>query len=137
MIDSGNLAIGIKWNCQCDLDLYSALDPDDTPLSYKHPSSDYGQHLKDYLSPPPDSGTKEYETVEFDQPISNIRDVIVRVNFYSGHVRQGPEFEIRVMFNGVLYFKKYAIASTSGNQGGDDPTRWVDINLADVVGLST
>jgi hypothetical protein len=134
--ESGNLAIGIKWNCNCDLDLYSALNPDDVPLSYKHSSNNYGQHLKDYLAPPPGSGTKEYETVEYDQPVNSIRNVLTRVNFYSGRAPRGAEFEIRVMFNGALYYKKYKIEATSGNQGGDDPRRWVDVNLAEVVGLS-
>lgn len=135
--EGGNLAIGIKWSCECDLDLYSALNPDDVPLSYKNPSSGYGQHLKDYLAPPSDSGTKEYETVEYDQPVSNIRDVLTRVNFYSGRASRGPAFEIRVMFNGALYYKKYKIKATSGNRGENDPRRWTDINLAEIVGLST
>jgi hypothetical protein len=135
--EQGNLAIGIKWSCECDLDLYAALHPDDVPLSYKNPSNGYGAHLKDYLAPPQDSGTKEYETVEFDHPVSSIHDVLTRVNFYSGTAARGPEFEIRVLFNGALYYKKYKITATSGNKGGDDPKRWIEVNLAEVVGLTS
>jgi hypothetical protein len=132
----GPMRIGIKWDCpHCDLDLHARSRPESEWLYYNHrvPADGNGFFDHDFTSPP--AGGDAYEYIRFNSV--DVRQVAARVNFYSGLIRGGPVFQLRVWFAGCAYdAPPMRIAAASGNSGATAPAAaWTEIDVLAVLGL--
>jgi hypothetical protein len=127
----GPMKIGIRWQDNIDLDLYSTPHSGAETLFFQHPRSPEGYYYKDHRSSP----GKEYEFIEFETPV-DIREVEAFVNFYKGYCEGGPRGEVRIEFDGKIYGGPFAISSSKGNRGrtGDEQREyWVQIPVLEIM----
>lgn len=130
----GNLSIGIKWHCQCDLDLWVGLKGESQRASYGSPMAPFAVYIRDHLSS--DFGAEEYETVDFSRPVE-LSDVTAEVNFFSGRSTVSPTVgQVRVEFNGQIYTSDFTLKATNGNLGFSSRSHWTTLNLPAIVGLT-
>lgn len=123
----GPMKIGIRWQGDIDLDLYSRPARQSETLFFRHTRSPEGYYFKDHRSSP----EREYEFIEFLSPV-DVRRVEASVNLYQGSAPGGPEGEVRVEFDGKVYVGRFRVRAESGNHGrsgGDQGDWWTTINL--------
>jgi hypothetical protein len=127
----GPLKIGIRWQDNIDLDLYSTPRPGAETLFFQHPRSPEGYYYKDHRSSP----GKEFEFIEFETPV-DIREVEAYVNFYKGSSPGGPHGEVRIEFDGQIYGGTFSLDAPRGNRGrtGDDQRDyWTRIPVQEIL----
>ena len=131
----GPIKIGIRWHREMDLDLYAKSHPEAETLFFEHPESQEGFYYKDHRQSP----DREFEFIEYHQPI-RLDLIKVWVNFFEGQTEEAPEFEARIEFDRQIYSKMISIPSLQGNQGqtgSGHANCWVEVNLMELMGIST
>jgi hypothetical protein len=125
--------IGIKWQANCDLDLYTRGDPASPWLYYGSPKSAEGRFNKDYTS---GTGEAQFEYVEFMREI-DLTKAEAAVNLYACDAAAPPEAVVRVWFAGKVYQAPVRLGAKTGNRGATPiaPPYWVRLDLRKVVGL--
>lgn len=108
----GPMKIGIRWQGNLDLDLYSTPGRDAETLFFEHTRSPEGYYFKDHRSSP----RREYEFIEFEAPV-DVRQVDARVNFYKGDAPDGAGGEVRIEFDGHIYAGRFSLSADHGNEG--------------------
>ncbi|MBI4663038.1 MAG: hypothetical protein HY735_29870 [Verrucomicrobia bacterium] len=130
----GPMKIGIRWQGNIDLDLYSTPRPGAETLFFEHTRTPEGYYFKDHRSSP----GREYEFIEFESPV-NIWQVEAMINFYEGSGPGGPSGEIRIEFEGKIYTGKFSLPASRGNQGRSGRSQadfWTRINVQEILKLS-
>jgi len=130
----GPMKIGIRWQGNLDLDLYSTPKPNAETLYFEHTRSSEGYYFKDHRSSP----EREYEFIEFERPV-NVWEVEAMINFYKGRSPGGVAGEIRIEFDGRIYSGRFSLAASHGNEGrsGDSQQEfWTRIDIPKLLKLS-
>src|SRR5262245_10728904 len=130
----GPMKIGIRWQENIDLDLYSTPHRGAETLFFQHTQSPEGYYYKDHRSSP----GREYEFIEFEIPV-DIREVEASVNFYKGNCSDGPKGEIRIEFDGKVYSAPFAIIASEGNRGRSGRSQsdyWTKIPVQEILKIS-
>jgi len=136
----GRLKVGIRWDCNCDLDLYVRHKSETKPLYFNNKKSKLGSFFKDWTSSTKDA--LSYEFIEFHEPV-DAQDLEIKVNFYSGKVRGGPKGAVRIWLDGHdgVWEMPFHIPASSGSKGQNRNTanspHWVHINPLQVLRLSS
>lgn len=131
--NEGPLKIGIRWNGDMDLDLYSRAREGGETLFFENTECDDGYYYKDHRASP----DREYEFIEFDQPVQ-LDQVRAWVNLFEGQLSRSPVFEVRLEFENQIYVTQMSIDSKSGNRGrtGSEQNHcWVEIDIPGVMGI--
>ena len=129
--ETGPLKIGIRWQGNLDLDLYSRSRPGAILLSFRRTTSPEGYYFKDHRSSP----LGEYEFIEFESPV-NVRELEAAVNFYEGSCPGGAVGEVRIDFDGGVYVGQFHVAAEHGNQGRSGPgmsDHWAPIDVLRIL----
>jgi hypothetical protein len=111
-----NVAIGIRWDCACDVDLWAKAHKDALPLYYGRNQTVEGQHIKDIRNAPQSTGG--FESVVFKQVI-DLQQLRLVANLYKGSAPQGVTGEVRITVNNRTYAANFHIQATQGNKGQD------------------
>ncbi len=129
----GPLKIGIRWQGDLDLDLYSQAREGAGTLFFQHTREPEGYYFKDHRSSP----EREYEFIEFTEPV-DVREVRARINFYEGRQPGGARGEVRIEFQGRIYTSHFELSAEHGNQGRDGRRQdefWTGIDVLKTLGL--
>ncbi|MCJ8275005.1 MAG: hypothetical protein MJK04_37090 [Psychrosphaera sp.] len=114
---SGINAIGLRWQCECDVDLWVVTHKDAKPLYYGNNQSDIGQLIKDLRKAPEMSGG--FETIQFKKSV-NVAQLKIALNFYGGVAPVGGvQGEIRLTTQGRIITAPFHIKAQTGNKGKD------------------
>ena len=126
----GPMKIGIRWQGDWDLDLYSSAKPGAQTLFFQHTRCPEGYYYKDHRSSP----GREYEFIEFTNPV-DINEVEAMVNFYAGAASDGAAGEVRIEFDDKIYSGTFRIPGTEGNKGRLNPSQVQYWATLDIPGL--
>ncbi|CAM2008779.1 vWA domain-containing protein [Acanthopleuribacter pedis] len=137
---TGPLTIGLRFpSGAVDLDLYTQFTGDDE-LSFRKEgteSSQYGGHfLKDY-SRGAALATHGHETVIYDSPDADLRQLKLFINHYSGRSSEPIPAEVRIVHKGIEYTKIIPVPGGVGDHGRGDrrnSDRWRYIDPREIVG---
>jgi hypothetical protein len=108
-----HVEVGIRWACDCDLDLYAQPYPNAAILYFGETETPDGIYFKDYQYAP--SASLGFETIAFKRPL-DLRVLKLAVNFYRGEVEKGIKGEIRLTIDGATYSKLFHIKANTGNK---------------------
>jgi hypothetical protein len=132
----GFLSIGVRWQEPIDIDLYVQVGNDDELSFRKGQSSQYhGIHIRDHTRSPEQNG---FETILYQEIPVDLRDIKpIFLNHYGGTARNTPfVVELRVMFKGQLYWKKFQMQSKHGNRSSGsryNSPHWLAVNIRELV----
>lgn len=135
----GRAKIGIRWDCNCDLDLYVQHKDVAKPLFYNNKTSDIARFSKDWVNSPDNKNT--YEFVEFFKSI-DVLDIKIRINFYGGNSSSGAKGTVRLWLenNPGVWELPFHIPATKGNTGNEQENEnseyWVTIDRAKLLNLT-
>lgn len=136
---SGALTLGIKWNRDVDVDLYSKASVDDKELFYGENNAPKfgGRHLKDITNLAGLSATNGFETITYSGAVDISKMPPIYINHYAGKSDQPIEVELRALFDGKAYFKKFRLPAGNGTSAkgnrNTDPS-WIKVTLAELMG---
>ncbi len=113
-----NIEIGIRWDCDCDVDLYVQPYQGAEVLYFGKTRTAEGHFFKDYRRAV--DLLNGLETVEMSEPV-DLRKLLVGINFYSGTAPDGVSGEVRLSVGNRTYAAPFKIAASAGNgsTGGD------------------
>ncbi len=125
--------VGLRWDANCDIDLYARSDASQPWLFFGNVRSADGLFNKDFLV---GTGSRQFEFVEMNREI-DLGKAEVAINLFAGELPAPPEGVIRVWFGGQVYEAPFKLAATRGNHGGLPMAgaHWLKIDLRKVVGL--
>jgi len=109
-----NIEIGIRWACDCDVDLYAQPYEEAEVLSYRNPRSREGEFFKDYTASP--DLLNGFELIAFSAPV-DLSQLLVVANFYHGSVPETLTGEVRISIGEKTWAAPFEIATTRGNAG--------------------
>lgn len=135
---TGALTLGIKWNRDVDIDLYSKASTDDKELFFGENNAPKfgGRHLKDITNLAGLSATNGFETITYSGTVDTSKMLPIYINHYAGKSNQPIDIELRAMFDGKIYFKKFRFPAgngTSGKGNRDTDLSWAKVNLAELM----
>ncbi len=108
-------SIGLRWQCECDIDLWVLHSEGTKPLYYGHDQNAIGQLIKDIRHAPQSSGG--FETIRFTRPV-NVGQLKIALNYYAGAApADGVHGEIRITTQERLITKPFHIKAKTGNKG--------------------
>lgn len=124
----GNLRVGIRWGCQCDVDLYAKSNTAPDYLYYGRQDSTEGHYFKDFTS---STAVNGLEYIQFnDVDASNME---VKINLYSGSSDDGVVTGIvRAELNGKVYEAPFEIKPSFLSSD----SKWTRINLNQLLKLA-
>lgn len=131
---SDQMIIGLKWDLPIDLDL-RVIPMEQGEVYYKNKKSYYAEYFKDFLTAPDGKASRAWECIKIKRKISP-NDLVVYVNHFGGTVSKDIPFEIRFIYHGKIYHKRFVLNSKSGNRGSMPRTSnsWYKIDLVkDVI----
>lgn len=115
-----DVQIGITWDCtQCDLDLHVRPHASAEVLSFRRTQTEEGRYWKDFTNAP----AHGFETIDLSG-VTDLRDLLIAVNFYSGETASPLTGEIRLAVGDKTYAKAFIINASSGNNGKGADTIW-------------
>lgn len=115
-----DVQIGITWDCtQCDLDLHVRPHASADVLSFRRTQTEEGRYWKDFRNAP----AHGYETIDLSG-VTDLRDVLIAVNFYSGETASPLTGQIRLAVGNKTYAKTFTINASSGNNGKGADSIW-------------
>lgn len=134
----GRIKVGVRWDCDCDLDLYVWQKGNSKPLYFGNAESEEGHFFKDWRSSP--DNEKAHEYVDFFKPVDAL-DLKLSVNFYSGTAPNGVNGTVRIWLEGQdgVWKKSFHIPATKGNSGKHpaNSKHWVSITPASVLDVAS
>lgn len=115
-----DVQIGITWDCtQCDLDLHVRPHASADVLSFRRTQTEEGRYWKDFRNAP----AHGFETIDLSG-VTDLRDVLIAVNFYSGEATSPLTGEIRLAVGNKTYAKAFTINASYGNNGKGGDSIW-------------
>jgi len=133
-VTTGIAWVGLKWQSDCDVDLYARSEPTMPFLFFGNPRSEDGLFNKDFIA---GTGEKSWEYIEFTRPI-DLAKAEIAINLYAANLSVPPEGVLRVWFAGQVYEAPFKLTATKGNKGAPPMSgaHWLKIDLLKVVGLN-
>lgn len=109
-----HVEIGVRWDCDCDIDLYAQGAPKGALIYFGNSDTADGSHMKDFVQSM--RGVNSFETIEFKIPI-DLQRLRMGINLYRGNSAQGVHGEVRIAVDGQTYATNFQIKATFGNSG--------------------
>lgn len=124
----GNLKVGIRWLCPCDVDLYAKSNNSPDYLYFGHQDSIDGHFFKDFTTSTAENGL---EYIQFNEIDASSLDV--KVNLYSGSPDNGVVTGIvRAELNGRVYQAPFEIKPTFLSSD----SKWSKIDIKSLLKLT-
>lgn len=135
-----DVEVGINWSCECDMDVYARPRGDAETIYYGNVQTNEGRFYRDYRN-----GREllnGLESITLHAPV-DLSEMVIAVNFYSGHAPGGVTGEVRLSVGDQTYAKSFEISASSGNSANgaeaaisdrSPPSEhWLVMSGADVV----